>query len=341
MAVEVLHAGLSTTVQDRGRHGLYSLGVPPSGAMDDLSSRVANLLVGNDEGAAVLELTYMGPRLGFRDDAIVAVTGAEMAPMVDGSPRPAWESFAVRAGETLGFDHLREGARCYLAVAGGFDVPEVLGSRSTFARVSLGGHEGRALMRGDVLSCASPPRRRNGSIGARIDEAERPRFPGELEVRIVLGLYSHRLTADSLAGFLATDWTVTPNADRVGYRYRGIELAFVERDEAPFGVGSSPWNTCSLNYPCGVIQLPGGVEPIVLMKDGVTGGNYASAGTVISADLDRVAQSKTHETTRFVSVSLDAALEARAARRRRLSRIRDRLAAAPTRPAQRRNGAAR
>jgi allophanate hydrolase subunit 2 len=122
---------------------------------------------------------------------------------------------------------------------------------------------------------------------------------------------------------------VTPNADRVGYRYRGIELEFLQRDEAPFGVGSSPWNTCSLNYPCGVIQLPGGVEPIVLMKDGVTGGNYASVGTVITADLDRVAQSKTHETTRFVSVSLDEALEARAARRRRLSRVRNRLAESP------------
>jgi biotin-dependent carboxylase-like uncharacterized protein len=327
MAVEVLHGGLWTTVQDRGRHGLYSLGVPPSGAMDDFSCRVANLLVGNDEGAAVLELTYMGPRLGFRDDSIVAVTGADMPPKVDGSVRPAWEAFEVRAGETLGFDHLRDGARCYVAVAGGFAVPEVLGSRSTFARVSLGGHNGRALATGDVLAFGASPRRTVRLVGARLDDADRPRFSRELEVRIVLGLYSHRLTEDSLAGFLETDWTVTPNADRVGYRYRGIELEFVERDEPPFGVGSSPWNTCSLNYPCGVIQLPGGVEPIVLMKDGVTGGNYASAGTVISADLDRVAQSKTHEKTRFVSVSLDEALEARAARRRRLSGIRDRLAA--------------
>jgi biotin-dependent carboxylase-like uncharacterized protein len=329
MSVEVLHGGLSTTVQDAGRHGLYSLGVPPSGAMDDFSARVANLLVGNDERAAVLELTYLGPRLGFRYDAIVAVTGADMPTRVDGSPRPSWEAFEVKAGETLHFDYLRDGARSYVAVAGGFDVPEVLGSRSTFARVSLGGYEGRALVKGDVLAWCTPPRRARGLLGASIDEADRPRFTRALEVRIVLGLYSHRLTPDSLAGFLATDWTVTPNADRVGYRYRGIELEFLQRDEAPFGVGSSPWNTCSLNYPCGVIQLPGGVEPIVLMKDGVTGGNYASVGTVITADLDRVAQSKTHETTRFVSVSLDEALEARAARRRRLSRIRNRLAESP------------
>jgi biotin-dependent carboxylase-like uncharacterized protein len=324
MAVEVLHGGLSTTVQDAGRHGLYSLGVPPSGAMDDFSYRVANLLVGNPESAAALELTYMGPRLGFRDDAVVAVTGADMAPKVDGAERPAWEAFEVRAGETLSFAHLRNGARAYLSVAGGFDVPEVLGSRSTFGRVSLGGHQGRALAAGDVLPVGPRPRAA-APLGARIADADRPAYPSRLEVRIVVGLYSHRLKQESLAAFLATDWTVTPDADRVGYRYRGVALEFEERDEAPFGVGSSPWNTCSLNYPCGVIQLPGGVEPIVLMRDGVTGGNYASAGTVISADLDRVAQSKTHETTRFVSVSLNEAVEARAARRRRLAAIRDRL----------------
>jgi len=325
MPVEVLHPGLLTTVQDGGRHGLYSLGVPPSGAMDDFSFRVANLLVGNDEGAAALETTYMGPKLAFGEDRVVAVCGADMRPRVDGDERPAWEAFAVEAGQVLSFDHLRAGARCYVAISGGVDVPEVLGSRSTFARVSLGGHEGRALAKGDVVACGAANGASRARIGARLDEAERPVFGKEVEIRIVLGLYSHRLTADSLAAFLETDWVVTPNADRVGYRYRGVELQFVERDEAPFGVGSSPWNTCSLNYPCGVIQLPGGVEPIVLMKDGVTGGNYASAGTVITADLDRVAQSKTHEKTRFVPVGIDEALDARTVRREKLLRIREAL----------------
>jgi biotin-dependent carboxylase-like uncharacterized protein len=147
MAVDVLHGGLLTTVQDGGRHGLYSMGVPPSGAMDDFSFRVANLLVGNDENAAALEATYMGPRLRFGEDRMVAVTGADMPPKVDGSSRPAWEAFEVKAGETLTFDHLRGGARGYVVVAGGFEVPEVLGSRSTYVRVALGGHQGRAWSR--------------------------------------------------------------------------------------------------------------------------------------------------------------------------------------------------
>jgi biotin-dependent carboxylase-like uncharacterized protein len=325
MALEVLHGGLLTTVQDGGRHGAYDIGMPPSGAMDDFSFRVANLLVGNDEDAAVLEATYMGPRLRFGEDGVVAVTGADLPATVDGEPRAAWEPFTIHAGQTLAFGHLRGGARAYVAVAGGIDVPPMLGSRSTYARVAFGGHEGRALAEGDRLTVGDAPPSAERRARAGVGEHDRPRFSDETEVRVVVGLYSHRLTPESLAAFLGAEWTVTPNADRVGYRYSGVELEFVERDEVPFGVGSSPWNTCSLNYPLGVIQVPGGVEPIVLMRDGVTGGNYVSVGTVISADLDRVAQTKTHETTRFCSVSVDEALAARALRRRRLAAIRSEL----------------
>lgn len=324
MALEVLHGGLMTTVQDGGRYGLYNLGFPPSGAMDEFSFRVANLLVGNDENAAALEATYLGPRLRFHDDRIVAVTGAEMPPTVEGDPRPNWEAFEVKAGETLAFDHLRAGARSYIAVAGGVDVPEALGSRSTYARVSLGGYEGRALKEGDLLPLGQPPPGGARRAGLRLEERHRPTFSRETEVRIIVGLYDHRITEESLRAFLGAEWTVTTDADRVGYRYRGVELEFVPRDEA-FGVGSSPWNTCSLNYPFGVIQIPGGVEPIILMRDGVTGGNYASVGTVIHADLDRVAQSKSHDKTRFEAVSMDEALRARAERRRHLAEIRSDL----------------
>lgn len=323
--LEVIDGGLLTTVQDGGRHGLYDLGIPPSGAMDDFSFRVANLLVGNDENAAVLEATYLGPRLRFGKDRLVAVTGAEMTPLVDGIPRPTWEAFEVKAGETLTFEHLRAGARSYIAVAGGIDVPEVLGSRSTYARVALGGYQGRQVLKGDELAVGEAPVAALGRAGIRVDERLRPQFSKQSEVRIIVGLYSHRLTAESLNAFLDAEWTVTTDADRVGYRYRGVELEFRERDEAPFGAGDAPWNTCSLNYPFGVIQIPGGVEPIVLMKDGVTGGNYASVGTVISADRDCVAQTKTHDKTRFCSVSLDEALEARRERQRRLSEIRSAL----------------
>jgi biotin-dependent carboxylase-like uncharacterized protein len=325
MTIEVEHGGLMTTVQDLGRYGLYSLGFPPSGAMDDFSFRVANLLVGNAEGAAVLEATYLGPRLRFLDRSVVAVTGAEMRPLVDGEPRPLWEAFEIHAEQTLTFEPPRAGARTYIAASGGIDVPVVLGSRSTYARVSLGGYEGRALRTGDVLQLGAADPEAASRIGASLPEGLRPIFSREVEIRIVVGLYSHRLTSGSLQGFLESEWTVTTDADRVGYRYRGIELEFEPRDEIPFGAGSAPWNTCSLNYPFGVIQLPGGVEPILLMRDGVTGGNYASVGTVITADLDRVGQSKVHDKTRFRAVSLDEASAARAQRSANLATARSLL----------------
>jgi len=148
MTIEVRKPGLSTTVQDTGRSGYYDLGIPPSGGLDQFSLRAANLLVGNPEGAAVLEIVYLGPELVFTDAAVVAVAGAAMTPKVNGEERPQWESFAVAAGDVLTFGYLAGGARAYLAVSGGVDVPEVLGSRSTYGLGALGGFQGRPLAAG-------------------------------------------------------------------------------------------------------------------------------------------------------------------------------------------------
>ena len=151
MAIKVLKPGLATTVQDLGRPGYYHIGIPLSGGMDRHALAAANLLVGNEEGAAVLEAVFMGPELEFTDDAVVAVTGAELPPKLDGAPRATWTSFKVKRGQKLTFDFLKKGARAYIAVAGGIDVPVVLGSRSTYALGALGGFQGRTLEAGDEL----------------------------------------------------------------------------------------------------------------------------------------------------------------------------------------------
>jgi biotin-dependent carboxylase-like uncharacterized protein len=315
--ITVVKPGLSTTVQDLGRVGYYDVGIPPSGALDAFSLSAANLLVGNDEGAAGLELAYMGPVLEFGSDAVVAVCGAELAPKVDGDERPLWEAFEVPAGATLSFAHLRGGARAYVAVAGGVDVPELLGSRSTYALGSLGGHEGRPLAAGDTLPVGSATGRR---ASAAVPEALRPTFSTELEIRVVMGLYDHLLTDDGRRTFAETTWTLTPTADRVGFRYKGAKLELLEREQ-PFGAGSDPSNIVDAPYPIGSIQIPGGVEPIVLHRDAVSGGGYAMIATVISADMDTVAQSAPGSKTRFVAVDLEAALAARAERGSRLERL--------------------
>lgn len=319
--ISVVDGGVMTTVQDAGRFGLYHIGMPPSGALDDFSFRAANLLVGNDETAPLLEATYNGPRLAFEEDALVAVTGADLPPKVDGEDRPTWEAFRVRAGHELRFDYLRAGARAYIAISGGIRVPEVMGSSSTYTLVSLGGYEGRALRAGDSLQTGAPG---GGREGARVEERLRPQLMSDWEIRVVTGLCDYRLSDAGRRTFLDTEWTVTPAADRIGYRYRGAELEFVDR-EPPFGAGSDPSNVVDVGYPIGSIQVPGGVEPIVLLNDAVTGGGYATIATVISADRDKVAQSKTHERTRFVAVPIQDALEARVQRRRRLEEVRGAL----------------
>jgi biotin-dependent carboxylase-like uncharacterized protein len=321
--IEVRKPGLSTTVQDGGRTGYYHLGIPPSGALDQYALRAANLLVGNPAGAAALECVYMGPELVFDTDAVVAVTGASMVPKVGGEERPLWESFAVSAGDVLTFGYLTAGARAYVSVAGGIDVPEVLGSRSTYALGALGGFGGRPVAAGDRLPVG---RAGAGAVPGRSVPADLRQVPGkDVEVRVVMGLYDHRLTAEGRARFLDTTWTLTPVADRIGFRYSGPELETVPR-EAPFGAGQDPSNIVDAPYPIGSIQVPGSVEPIILHRDAVSGGGYMMIATVLSGDLDVVAQSAPKTRTRFVEVDLDGALAARADHRTRYRRLAEALA---------------
>ena len=316
--IDVVKPGLSTTVQDLGRVGYYDVGIPPSGALDLFSLTAANLLVGNSPGGAGLELAYLGPELRFSSDAVVAVAGAEMTPRVDGVEQPLWEAFEVPADAVLSFAHLRGGARAYVAVAGGIDVPLLLGSRSTYALGSLGGLEGRPLAAGDTLPVGEADGR---ASSAAVPEALRPSFANELEIRVVMGLYDHLLVDGT---FLESTWTLTPTADRVGFRYKGPKLEMLSREQ-PFGAGSDPSNSVDAPYPIGSIQVPGGVEPIVLHRDAVSGGGYAMIATVISADMDAVAQSAPGAKTRFVAVGMDEALAARAERNRRLEALRTAL----------------
>ena len=320
MAIEVQKPGLATMVQDLGRPGYYDVGIPLSGAMDRFALISGNLLVGNPEGAAALELVFLGPELHFTQDALVAVTGADLPPKLDGSPLRIWESFQVRAGQVLSFDFLKRGARAYLCVAGGIDVPVVLGSRSTYALGALGGHEGRALRAGDILPVGAPER--VVPAGRSVPEPLRRGTAPTGMLRVLPGLYEHRVTREALERFFAETWKVAPEADRIGYRFRGgSPLSFVEREQ-PFGAGSDPSNIVDSCYPYGSVQVPGGTEPIVLHRDAVSGGGYFMLGTVISADMDLIGQLQPHAPVRFAPVTLEQALEARHEYTASLTRLR-------------------
>ena len=291
--------------------------------MDRFAHRAANLLVGNDEGAAVLEAVFMGPELEFTVDAVVAVTGAEMPPKIDGEVRDTWTSLAVKAGQVLSFEFLKSGARVSIAVSGGVDVPVVLGSRSTYLLGALGGYLGRPIAAGDEIpvgtaASASTP-------GRWVDASLRQAPTSPVELRVMTGLYWHRITEQSGKNFFGDTWTVAPEADRIGYRFRGGRpLEFVERQQ-PFGAGSNPSNIVDACYPYGSIQVPDGTEPIILHRDAVSGGGYFMIGTVVSADMDLIAQMQPHTPTRFVEVDMETALAARRENRNALDRLRSSL----------------
>jgi biotin-dependent carboxylase-like uncharacterized protein len=322
MAIKVVKPGLSTTVQDLGRTGYYHIGIPLSGGMDRFALRAANLLVGNPEEAAVLEAAFLGPELEFTADATVAVAGAELPPKVDGAERATWTSFAVKKGQTLSFAFLKRGARAYIAVSGGVDVPVVLGSRSTYALGALGGFKGRKLEAGDEL----PVGEGGGAAEGRTVSPNLRRAPGSPAVlRMMPGLYWHRITEAAGKHFFEDAWKVAPEADRIGYRFRGGRpLEFVPREQ-PFGAGSDPSNIVDACYPYGSIQVPGGTEPIVLHRDAVSGGGYFMIGTVISADLDLIGQLQPHAPAVFAPATMEQALAARLERKMLLAKVREAL----------------
>jgi len=323
--INIQEGGIASTVQDLGRFGHYHIGMPPSGAMDKYAHTVANYLVGNEADAATIEMTYQGITATFDEDDVIAITGADMSPSLNGESIGTWETVAVDAGDELELAFATEGARAYLAVAGGIDVPEVMGSRSTYTLVGIGGHEGRSLEEGDELPIGEADDTPTDLVGTQLDDEYVPAYADEDTVRVVLGLTDYRLTEESKETLCEAEWTVSPEADRIGYRLEGPEMEFKEREQ-PFGAGTYPSNVVDLGYPIGSIQMP--QKPIVLLQDAVTGGGYATVGTVISADRGLLAQRQTHKSVYFEDVDVDEALAARKERDERLETVQAKIESA-------------
>ena len=273
--IRVAEPGLLTTVQDRGRWGSQDLGVPVAGPMDSVSHRLANQLVGNDPGCGTLEVTLIGPVLEFLTDTIFAVTGAEFELWLDGDPVRANAASHASRGGRLCFGRRMAGARAYVAVAGGIDVPPTLGSRSTDLASGLGGLGGRPLRHGDCLD-VGPTR----GVPIRPPLAAPCRLPtGGAMVRVVTGSDRERFDGEAMDVFAHTRFMLGPESNRMGYRLQGPSIA--------------PANTeplLSSATPTGTVQVPPSGQPILLMADHQTTGGYAKIGTVISADLSTAGQ---------------------------------------------------
>ena len=308
--LEVLEPGLETSVQDfPGRLGFWEQGFPPSGPFDMWSHRLANLLVGNSEAAATLECQFLGPCLRFHEDLVVAVTGADMTPLLDDRPVPLWESFIVHAGQVLRLGAASDGARAYIAVAGGIDTPKVLGSRSTFHMAGVGGIGGFALKAGQVVPVAEG----EGSAGRKVREDCRPVFSVERKwyIEVVPGPNDDWVDQSGHERFLTSPWKLTAKSNRTGFRLDGPKWSFTEvaTNKLPEH-GHDPSNILDHGYPMGAVNLCG-QTPIILVVDGPSTGGFINPYTVPSAAFWKLAQSLPGDIYRFKSVSVEEAQQLR------------------------------
>jgi antagonist of KipI len=324
--IHVTKPGLLTTVQDLGRPGYQQYGVVVGGALDAFAARVANLIVGNDENAAVLELAQTGPELRCDRETLVAWCGADFDAKVGDEPLPRDRAVRVAAGEVISFGLARTGLRAWLAVAGGIDVPLVMGSRSTYRRAGLGGHQGRALAAGDELQVFAPGEwaeriraalrstgKRATAWTVRPDTMGRPAAAGV--VRAVRGPECTWFTLDAQKAFFSVEWTATKEADRMGVRLDGPELG--RRQDG---------DMVSSAVNAGIVQVPPAGRPIVLLPSRQSVGGYPRIAAVAAVDVRRFTQLRPGDRVRFEEIPLAKAHELHLAREHDLARVRAGLA---------------
>lgn len=298
--LEALSPGILTTVQDIGRFGFGRYGVASSGAVDRFSLRVGNILVGNHENEACLEVILFGLKLRIIKDTVIAITGADLNPYINGDkPLKMWRAQLLEKGDIISFRGLKNGCRSYLAIQGGISVPVVMESKSTNLPSSFGGLEGRPLKKGDIIY--------SDDLGGNKTYKERsfpvewvPQYGKEWTLRIIFGPQDEQFSEKIKGVFIKSVYNVSPKADRTGIRLTGPVIERVP------GIGES---IISEGVISGAIQIPGDGQPIIILGETVTGG-YRKIATVISADLPLLGQLKPGDEVRFKKVSLDEAYKA-------------------------------
>lgn len=318
--IEIKDPGLWTTVQDIGRIGKYHLGVPPSGAADKYSFIIGNLLVGNPENFAALEMTLIGGEMEFQQSNIIALTGAPMGAFLNNKPISFWEAHSVKAGDTLTLKACPKGVKSYLCISGGIDVPSIMGSKSTYELSQIGGFQGRKLASGDLIQIGEPLVDQKKQVGKTVPVEFLPSFDDFQNLRVMMGITGYLMNDLALKTFLNSEWTVSHESNRVAYRYKGPTVSFTEQNP-PFGAGNSFSNVVDIAYPIGSVLFTNEEELIVLQNDATTGGGFITIGTVISQDLDLIAQSRPLSKCRFFAVTIDQAIQARTERRKKLETL--------------------
>ena len=296
--IKILDAGLLTTVQDLGRYGFQRYGVSASGVMDEYSAKIANKLVGNNEGEALLETTLKGVQIEFLQNTAFAITGGNCDVTLNGTKIKLWQSYLVNKGDILKMGICRSGLRNYLAFVGGIDVPLIMNSKSTNLKAKVGGFNGRKLMTGDILSVGI------GSLEAplTLNKHYIPTYSKDIKVGVILGQQDDHFTEAGIKTFLNETYTVTQESDRMGIRLSSVSGATIEHKNGA--------DIISDGITFGAIQVPGSGQPIVMMADRQTTGGYTKIGNVISSDLAKLAQATPGTKIKFVEYTLEQAVQA-------------------------------
>lgn len=291
MAIKIIKSGLYTTIQDLGRPGWQSLGIPVGGAMDQSAAKIANILLGNNENEPILEMTFVGPTLLFEEKATIAIFGADMSPSLNGISIGHRKPIQIRKGDILKFGAAKSNARCYLSIKGGFAVPKVLHSSSTLASAGIGGLNGKVLSSGDTLPFYHLPLTHPISWGLS-DQLEDYLHSNE-PIRFIKGRQYDWFTAESKQQFITMDFSITPDSNRMGFRLTGPAINMIEKREL-----------ITEGTAFGSIQIPPNGQPIILMADRQPTGGYPKIGEVIQCDLPRLSQMRPGDKLRFKEVSL-------------------------------------
>ena len=304
--VKVIKKGLETSVQDYpGRIGTLNLGFPPSGPMDSWSFRLGNVLVENEPGAAALECQFMGPTLKFNSDRVIAITGANMSPKIDGTSVPLWESLEVKKDQILEMAFATVGARSYIAFSGGINTTPWLSSRSTFHKAGVGGIDGKAIQDGQII-----PLNKSKSIsGRKIKKSSIPDMSTNKKwsVEVVKGPNDDWVDEKGHKMFLNSDWKLQSKSDRTGYRLKGPKWSFTKKaTHKGLEHGTFPSNIIDQGYPVGAINLAG-QTPIILVNDGPSMGGFIVPYTVPSASFWKLGQAKPGDSFNFVEISVEKA----------------------------------
>lgn len=313
MGMKFLTGGLLTTVQDAGRYGYQQFGVPVSGAMDLRALALGNLLVDNPVDEAALEVTLMGPQITFTAANVVALTGADLSATLNGRPMPRYRAVPVKNGDLLAFGAQVAGSRAYLAVAGGFALDPVMGSRSTYLKAKMGGLEGRKIGKDDFIGFRAP---KPGLPNLALRTLPPQNYSGAAHLlRVIIGPQDDAFTKAGLETFLRETYTVTNQSDRMGCRLDGAIVEHVKDG-----------NIISDGISLGAVQVPSEGKPIVMLADRQTTGGYTKIANVITVDLPRITQSKPGDTVRFEAITIQEAQALYLAEREEYEGLRARFA---------------